>query len=999
LKKVLTVLPILLFSGLFGFFLWQIYFVYNKPGYSVDWHGWWITSTKLKGDVFYFRKEFNLSDNIKNAWLLASASDEFELYLNGKSLGTAELGGWFPIGIYDVTEAIHSGINALGIRVQKRSFDGSVKAVLEVGYEDINGNKHFVFSDETWRVSNKEERSSTSGLYWYDKGFNDASWVNAKVLGRPKGLWLNLDPRIYTTSASGLWFWAGKQREISCQLEVHIPKKPTTAWIRLASMGGFRLLINKEQIDVQEDIIGTENESVPTTSAPEAGAPLTEKTLRIYEIGPFLKLGSNNILIPAYAEGSSRGLYIDGIIEGDGWSKKIDETDFKCFYSGESTPLLTYKGNPGWTSIKNKEIKQDIYIPLQLSISSYSILLFIFCISSVVFIGLTFVFSGISRLPFYSISRIYFIPSLFLMFIYILGYDKRFYESFPFQTKFLILSLCLFILMLFWSLKPLIRIKDLPKWVPGVIFILIFLVGVFLRFKGITQESLHPDEASLVVKAQGVLDRGYPSIRLALESPAWYVATSELLSYMQALSFIVFGKSEFSLRLPGVLFGILTIPLLYYFGKMIGGARVGLLASATYSLLSSAIGMTHFARYPSQLAFFGFLTGFLAFLYLKTDKFRYLCLCALSFLLTYFTWQGSGLILLPLFLMRIIMGKKERILKDIIVFLFIIVPPVVIHLLIRTSQFIAYVSFMYGRGVSSITPTPMFLSPFYDPFYYIQNFFFIEGHQFISILFFAGIPLVFIKFRTYRELLFLYMVPLIIPFLMSNTLEISNYRYAYYVLPYLILCACRVLFVFLGYLGYDKKNRSLSFINSVFASLILIVISSGFFLNLKGLPEVAEDTPISTSDQLFITLKNLPTATEAIKTNQSLRYFSETYEAVKFIKANMGPGDVIVSYQPHLLGYYLDKVDYFFESRLLLSVVIIPQDSNFITVHRVSGTPAILSLNELKRIIGAGRKRVWLVGSPENPAFLDRDSHEFLDNNKKVIFETYKTRVYLIGGG
>ncbi len=1001
MKKVLTVLPILLFSGLFGFFLWQVYFVYNKPGYSVDWHGWWITSTKLKGDVFYFRIEFNLSDNIKNAWLLVSASDEFELYLNGKSLGTAELGGWFPIGIYDVTEAIHTGINALGIRVQKRSFDGPVKAVLEVGYEDINGKKHFVFSDETWRVSNKEERSSTSGLYWYDKGFNDASWVNAKVLGRPRGLWLNLDPRIYITSASGLWFWAGKQREISCQLEMHIPKKPTTAWIRLASMGGFRLLINKEQIDVQEDIIGTENESVPTTSAPEAGAPPTEKTLRIYEIGPFLKLGSNNILIPAYAEGPMRGLYIDGIVEGDSWSKRIDATDFKCFYPGESTPLPIYKGDPGWISLKNKEIKQDIYLPLGLSISLYSILIFIFCVSSVLFIGITFVVSIISRLPFYSLSWAYFIPSLFLMFIYILRYDTRFYDSFPFQNKFLILSLCLVIL--FWLLIPLInRIKiDVPIWLPTTTFILIFLVGAFLRFKGISQESLHPDEAALVIKAQGVLDRGYPSLKLAPEFPAWYVSTSELPSYMQALSFMVFGKSEFSLRLPGVLFGILTIPLLYYFGKTIGGAKVGLLASATYSLLSSAIGMTHFARYPSQLAFFGFLTGFLAFLYLTTDKVRYLCLCALSFLLTYFTWQGSGLILLPLFLMRIIMGKKERIFKDMVVFLFIIVPPIVTHLSIRYLQLLSLGGFSFGPNISSLTPILMLLSPFYDPFFYLSNFFFINGYQFLSILFFAGLPLILIKFKTYKNLLFLYMTPLLTPFLMSNILEVSNYRYVYYLLPYLILCACGVLFVFLDYLGYYTKNKSLNVINSIFASIMLIIISSGFFLNIKNVPEPTEDTTVvygSELDRLLGPFENFPVATEGIKTNLSIRYFPEVSETAEFIKVNIEPGDVIVSYQPHLLGYYLDKVDYFFESRLLLSVVIIPRNSNFITIHRISGTPAILSLNELKRIIGASNGRVWLVPSPENPDFLDKDSQEFIDKNRLVIFERYNTKVYLIGG-
>lgn len=991
-KELLTLpltLPILLFSGLFGFFLWQIYFVYNNSGYGADWHGWWITSSELKGDIFYFRKQFNLSDNIKNAWLLISASDRFEVYLNGEVLGTAKLDSWFPIGIYDVTKTIHLGINVLAVRVEKRSFKGPVKAVIELGYEDIYRNKHYVFSDESWKLSNKEEKHSPSGLYWYDIGFNDAGWVNAKILEKPKGLWLNPDPRIYTTSASGLWFWTGKQREISCQADIQIPKKPGTAWIRVSSRGGSRLLVNEKQIDIQESIIGTEHERVLTTDASTENvttqsAPAvdtTEGILRIYEIGPFLKSGSNDILISAYAEGPMLGLYIDGIVEGDSWSKKIDETDFKCFYPGESTPLLIYKGDPGWISLKNKEIKQDIYLPLGLSISLYSILIFIFCVSSVLFIGLTFVVSIISRLPFYSLSRAYFIPSLFLLFIYILRYDTRFYESFPFQNKFLIIAL--FLLILFWLLNPLInkiKIEDLSAWIPAMIFVLIFLVGTFLRFKGITQESLHWDEAQMVIKAQGVLDRGYPSLKVIPESPGWYVATSELVTYVQALSFIVFGKGEFSLRLPIALFGILTIFLLYYFGKMVGGLKLGLLASATYSLLPSAIGMDNFGRYPSQLAFFGLLTGFLGFLYWRTDKVRYLYLCALSFLLTYFTWQGAGLILLPLFLMRIIMGKKERIFRDIVIVFFIIFPPITTHLLIRTFQFISYSSFVYGHGVASLTPTLMFLDPLYDPFYYIDKFFFIEGNQFISILFFAGIALVFIKFRTCKELLFLYMIPLIIPFLMPNILELSNYRYAYYVLPYLILCACGVLFAFLDYLRYDKKYESLNFINSIFASIMLIAISSGLFLNLKNFP---------------IPFQSEVTVTEDIKTNPNLKNMPEVAEAAEFIKTNIQPGDIIVSYQPHLHAYYLDEVEYFFESAVVIPVLIVPRGSGFIFIHRIGGNPAILSLNEFKRIIGA-HKRVWMFASPEFS--FDKDAPEFIRKNLKLVFERYSTKVYLIGG-
>lgn len=974
LKKFLTVTAILLFSGLFGLFIWQIYFVYNKAGYIVDWHGWWITSHQVEGDVLYFRKEFNLPNNIKNAWLIVSASDEFELYLNGKSLGTVEMDGWFPIGVYDVTEEIHSGINTLGIRVAKRSFEGPVKAVLELGYEDMNRNKHYVFSDETWRVSNKEERGAPLGRYWYDKGFNDAGWVNAEILGRPKGLWLSIDPRVYTTSADGVWFWAGKEREISCQADIEIPKKAKTAWIRLASRGGFKLIVNKNLIDVQQDILGTENEITSIPSMQQTG-----KTLKVYEIVPFLN-HDNTILINGYAEGTNRGLYVDGIIEGDSWSRRIDQTDFRCSYPGGSASLQIYNGDAGWISLRIKQIIDEIYIPLKLTISQYSILVIIFLISSVVFIGVTYALSKATSSSFYSLSRAYFVPSLFLTFIYILRYDARFYDSFPFQGRFLILSLCL--VVLFWLLIPLNnRFKiNVPARIPIIVFVLIFVVaGSFLRFKGITQENLQADEASLVIKAQGVLDHGYPSTKIAPDLPTKYVMTSELAIYLQALFFIMFGKSEFSLRLPMVIFGILTIPLLYYFGRMIGGARLGLLASATFCLLSTAIGMSHFARYPSQLAFFCLLAGFLMFVYLRTYKVKYLYLCALSFLLTYFSWQGSGFTLLPLLLTLIIMGNRGRILKDIIVFLCIILPIISIHLLIRFLQVIFIGTSIFGSSVSSVSISLMLLSPGYSPFFYLSQFFFIEGHQFLSILFFAGIPLLFIKFKTHKNLLFLYIFPILTLFLMSNFLELATYRYAYYLLPYLILSACGVLFMFLDYLGNNRENNYLNFINSIFASVMVVVISSGLFLNLENFPEV----------------------TRGLKTNLELRYFSETKKAVEFIKANKGPSDVIISYQPQLVGYYLDKVDeidYFFESRLKLPVMIALRNSTFIPLHRVTGTPAILSLNELKRIIGVGERKVWFVVPDRYPDFLDEDSKKFIEKNRRVFFEGWGIQVYSIGG-
>jgi len=167
---------------------------------------------------------------------------------------------------------------------------------------------------------------------------------------------------------------------------------------------------------------------------------------------------------------------------------------------------------------------------------------------------------------------------------------------------------------------------------------------------------------------------------------------------------------------------------------------------------------------------------------------------------------------------------------------------------------------------------------------------------------------------------------------------------------------------------------------------MLVVISSGIFLNLKN---------------FTIPFGSGITVTNSIKTNPNLRNTPEVAEAAEFIKANIEPGDIIVSEQPHLLTFYLGKiVDYFFEGTFLIPVVIYPRGpdrTDLIFLDRIVGTPAILSVNEFKRIIGAGQRRVWLIATPD--LGFDKETQEFINRNKKVLFERYKTKVYLIGGG
>ena len=87
----------------------------------------------------------------------------------------------------------------------------------------------------------------------------------------------------------------------------------------------------------------------------------------------------------------------------------------------------------------------------------------------------------------------------------------------------------------------------------------------------------------MVTYVQGLLEKGYPHKMIGpIERP---LATYELAPYPIALSVLLFGLSDYALRLPAAVFGILTILLIYFVGQQVFDRRVGLLAAAVYTFV------------------------------------------------------------------------------------------------------------------------------------------------------------------------------------------------------------------------------------------------------------------------------------------------------------------------------------------------------------------------------------------------------------------------------
>jgi len=965
MRKYKITLPIFIFSLLFSYTFISNSFLLDNRNNEVIKNAEWITYIS-DSDIQYFRKTFYIPENVKNAWLTVSASDRYEIYVNGMVVGKEVKDGSYPAQIYDITNKLKTGKNIISIKIQKRKFAEEPKVIAEAGYETFSNKRKYIYTGKDWKASDYRNLISPSGLKWFDIEFNDSKWEHSNLADGQKEIVLDHDPEIFQIPGnSKQWFWAGSSNRITCSCSLEIPGKPLNAWIRLSSWGDFKIGINGDEVDsVYTGSNGTyENQYVTKKN----------NNLYIFDIYNELNPGGNIIDITSYTAKEGKGLYIDGSVKGNGWDIELSSKDFNC-YNSQSPELLDKNyiaAGPG--SFEQKIFKNN-YNNSTLNIFSILKLLFLTIVVTLLLLILTFLFSKKAGIPAGSLSSTYLLPTLYLLSLFLLVFNSGFGNNLLFKPWFIILPFGLLFLM--WPINILLKNINLQKSVSVVIYIILITVlfaGIYLRSQNINTEGLHWDEAQMSGKVEGIFERGYPSLEFSDGTPR-YISTSELLVYIQSLSVSLLGQNLFSLRLPSLLFGILTIVLLFYFGKLIGGYRVGILSSAAYAVLPPAIGMSVFARYPSQLTFFSLLSAYLFVRYIYTKRLKFWIFSIFSLVLSYFSWQASALLSIPIILSRIYIGSKETLRRDILYFLVILAIPVSVHIFIKKLNKLAIEDYsLLGPSLSLTSFKFNFLNSYYDPFFYIDNFLFVEGFHIFAFLFFIGVPMLFLKIHKRRELLFLYFIIVSVSFIMTAILANNSYRYAFYLTPFLILIAGSVLIYLTDSLYGSEENKTFKQLNFVFIFLFFILFSS----SLAGFQE-------------------FPYFREGLKTNLKLRNFPDFDKASVFLNQNVKKDDVVITMVPHLNNYYFDKLDYFFESRLHVAVFKNFGDGEASAYHKVVPIPAILSLGELKNVIYSTRGNVWLVASPERYKLFDQVTIEFLEKNRKLIYESFDTKIYLM---
>jgi len=192
-----------------------------------------------------------------------------------------------------------------------------------------------------------------------------------------------------------------------------------------------------------------------------------------------------------------------------------------------------------------------------------------------------------------------------------------------------------------------------------IIFIIIFILGLSLRFYDLERRPVHYDEGGgYAIGIRDLAKTGNYHYNPDFHGP--------FLFYIGALSFKLFGMSDFTLRLMPALFGSLMILLLYNIKDYFKGKGF-LVASILIAISTSLVYYSRFGLHDSYYVFFNLAIVSFFFLYEKTKKniHFYFFIASFAFL---FTAKENAYIFLGIFSVFIFVEIIHSLMKKKMIF-------------------------------------------------------------------------------------------------------------------------------------------------------------------------------------------------------------------------------------------------------------------------------------------------------------------------------------------
>ncbi len=284
----LFILAVIAFIVVVGYSVALYRLAQTQPLRETTYEGDWISAPGMPAHAGYFRKRFDLTGEVKHAWIKIVAADAFEISVNRNPMGrvylwrptrpfqtgTGEKGqvlqsnapamalnfpreyqwdghdNWRLPSYIELTSSFRAGKNVITIESESRSAPAKVSFVGEI--QMYNGTVIPIRSDESWSAE-----SAIPGpqlVDWTEIGYWDKQWRHAvTVVGPAKGGYRSHPEEIYSQPFTGAWLrhpTASNKASVSFSADWKIDQPVDEAWIRLLTNRNYELYLNDQRVRV-----------------------------------------------------------------------------------------------------------------------------------------------------------------------------------------------------------------------------------------------------------------------------------------------------------------------------------------------------------------------------------------------------------------------------------------------------------------------------------------------------------------------------------------------------------------------------------------------------------------------------------------------------------------------------------------------------------------------------------------------------------------------------
>ena len=1056
-----SLILVMVCGAMLGYFVLRTFASPLHRQYQLDFGtAQWIEPAEFT-PVGYFRRDIFLNTAPEQAWLEVAATDSFEAFVNGKKIGTESNPKTRIAQIYDIKTLLKPGTNVIAISVNRVSYPGSAQLLVSGSFKEPGNKPTSFVSDEHWRVTPKTgivqgTEEWVSPLVQEEVWPNARRVTN---LEHPVHVtWVDTNPLLLQLPVAGKWITAETaSREAIFSTSVNAERARPETWIQVASAGNLDLLVNgklitataasqakqpntpslpkptSESLEKEKGSMASpppavvrpqENAKPPASPGPSATPGVTpmptasesvvesmatsseEPTLDAYDISYWIKKGPNTIIAAVRNDQGPASFLASGfMVQKDGRITGFESNSSWRTGNHQSgqEQRVAETGNNGtapWGFLKQKQGKA-------VNLSDFDTVAKPIAVILLTMIGTVALWLLASRLVAFArkeplqdaLARdavFHAAIAVGLIFLLLPGYDIRFPVDWPFKPAFVGLAAAglLAIRLLHFAprrgraanlVQRIRQIRDTISFdpLPYVLLAAIIGLGFAFRYNDFGVMSFDHDEYSLIQKSKGVLELGFPFNRLAgAIRPA---TTYELVSYFLAASSFFFGESEWVMRLPSLIMGTLCIGVIALMGRRLFNWRTGLIAALIYACLPMNIRWAQNAFYPQQCQLMALLTFWFFYEGIRIRPFNqnYLTAAAVMFCATYLSWEGSAFIVPSLVVALLVVRWGESWwLRNWHLYrcLFFMTTLVIAQFCWRTLATSTYLQIGFSNA-NLAGPSLFFLKYGWQPMYYVNQLLLSENHVFFTLMTLVGIPFY------WRHPAFRYIVTLIgaLVFCHTNLIAALSPRYCIYYQPLLILSGVAAtvglydrLLLLARHEGKSTVGRTLAHAAGVAMLFLLFIQSNESLMRLYSLSS--------------------PDSFPGLMTRLGV-YRYDHRGAAEYVASHFQPGDLIISSIPHVFERYAGMSgDYNIDSTLAKKITYNEKFDEPRFMDKFRAYPTIRSLRELREVTSRGR-RTWLVFVPSGgiQVLNSPETRAYLDQYAKIVFESYRAQVLLIG--